>query len=113
MDIQLNKAKYFKLENDKMKIILDNYCIQKEGYIEGSIIIIPKLKGDIKLKDPKLILSLTQYEFFDYKNSSKEKEEHNKYHKIIIFNKEAKIEIENNVIKLYLKNSYKSIYTKK
>ena len=103
MDIQLNKAKYFKLENDKMKIILDNYCIQKEGYIEGSIIIIPKLKGDIKLKDPKLILSLTQYEFFDYKNSSKEKEEHNKYHKIIIFNKEAKIEIENNVINCTLK----------
>ena len=98
MDVQLNKAKYFNQENSKMSIVLDNYCVQKEGFIEGSIIIIPKLKGEIKLKEPKLILTLTQYEFFDYTNTNKEKEEHNKYHKEIIFNKEAKTEIENNVI---------------
>ena len=68
MDIQLNKAQYFDQENVKMSIILDNYCLKPEGYIEGSINIIPKLKGEIKLKEPKIILILTQYEFFDYIN---------------------------------------------
>ena len=102
MDIQLNKAQYFDQENVKMSIILDNYCLKPEGYIEGSINIIPKLKGEIKLKEPKIILTLTQYEFFDYINKEKDlstkQKEHNKQHQEIIFKKEAKLEIENNKI---------------
>ena len=102
MDIQLNKAQYFSQENVKMSIILDKYCLKPEGFIEGSINITPKLKGEIKLKEPKIILTLTQYEFFDYINKEKDlsskQKEHNKQHKEIIFKKEAKLEIENNKI---------------
>ena len=65
MDIQLNKDKYFHQENIKMSIVLDNYCIKPEGYIEGSIVLVPKLKGETKLLDTKMILTLTQYEYFD------------------------------------------------
>ena len=107
MDIQLNKQKYFHQENVKMSIVLDNYCIKPEGYIEGSIILTPILKGDIKLKEPKILLTLIQYEFFDYINKEKElsnkQKENNKQHKEIIFNKEAKIEIENNILSCTLK----------
>ena len=106
MDIQLNKIKFFHQENVKMSIILDNYCIKPESYIEGFIILTPILKGNIKLKDPKIFLTLTQYEFFDYINKEKESSkqiENKKQHKEIIFNKEAKIEIENNTISCTLK----------
>ena len=106
MDIQLNKIKFFHQENVKMSIILDNYCIKPDSYIEGFIILTPILKGDIKLKDPKIFLTLTQYEFFDYINKEKESSkqiENNKQYKEIIFNKEAKIEIENNTISCTLK----------
>ena len=68
MDIQLNKDKYFHKKNIKMSIVLDNYCIKPEGYIEGSIILVPKLKGETKLLVTKMILTLTQYEYFDYMN---------------------------------------------
>ena len=107
MENQLNKQKYFHQENVKMSIVLDNYCIKPEGYIEGSIILTPILKGDIKLKEPKILLTLIQYEFFDYINKEKElsnkQKENNKQHKEIIFNKEAKIEIENNILSCTLK----------
>ena len=102
MDIPLTKEKYFQQENVKISIVLDNYCIKPEGYIEGSIMLIPIIKGQIKLKDTKIILTLTQYEFFDYFKSEKEssniQKHHNQQHKEIIFNKEAKFEIENNTI---------------
>ena len=108
MDLQLDKTKFFNEVNVKMSIVLDNYCIKPEGHIEGSIILTPKFKGDnIILKDSKIVLTLTQYEFFDYSNSEKDAQnkqnEHNKKHKEIIFNKEAKIEIENNKISCTLK----------
>ena len=104
MDIEIKKDKFFNQNNVKMNIVLDNYCIKPEGYLEGFIILTPKIKGDIKIKDTKIILTLTQYEFFDYKNNEKapNKKENNK-HKEIIFNKEAKLEIENNTISCTLK----------
>lgn len=97
MDIPIKTEKFFHQENIKISIVLDNYCIKPEGYIEGSIMLKPILKEKIALKDAKIILSLTQYEFCDYK-SEKESSKHNQQHKEIIFNKEAKIEIENNTI---------------
>ena len=97
MNIPIKTEKYFHHENIKMSIVLDNYCIKPEGFIEGSIILTPILKDNTTLKDPKIILTLTQYEYFDYSNE-KESAKHNQQHKEIIFNKEAKIEIENNTI---------------
>ena len=106
MDIQLDKTKYFNQDNVKMSIVLDHYCVKPGGYIEGAIILTPKLK-EIILNDSKIVLTLTQYEFFDYCNNEKDlsnkQNEHNKKHKEIIFNKEAKIEIENNKISCTLK----------
>ena len=106
MDIQLGKTKYFNQDNVKMSIVLDHYCVKPGGYIEGAIILTPKLK-EIILNDSKIVLTLTQYEFFDYCNNEKDlsnkQNEHNKKHKEIIFNKEAKIEIENNKISCTLK----------
>ena len=98
MDIELKKEKYFIQDNVKMSINLEKYCINPEGYIEGSITLIPKIKGDIKIKDPTIILTLTQYEFLDYKKEKDLNKKENTKHKEIIFNKEAKIEIENNTI---------------
>ena len=98
MDIELKKEKFFNPDNVKMSINLDKYCINPEGYIEGSLTLIPKIKGDIKIKDPKIILTLTQYEFLDYKKEKDLNKKENTKHKEIIFNKEAKIEIENNTI---------------
>ena len=54
-----------------------------------------------------MILTLTQYEYFDYikkeKESTNKLKDSNKHHKEIIFNKEEKIEIENNIISCTLK----------
>lgn len=102
MDLQLKKEKFFHQENVKISIVLDNYCIKPEGFLEGSIILVPKLKENIKLLNTKLLLALTQYEFFEYINSEKEPsnkpKEKSQQHKEVIFNKEAQIEIENNTI---------------
>ena len=102
MDLQLKKEKFFHQENVKISIVLDNYCIKPEGYIEGFIVLVPKLKENIKLLNTKLLLTLTQYEFFEYINIEKETsnkpKEKSQQHKEVIFNKEAKIEIENNTI---------------
>ena len=103
MDIKLKKEDYFNQENIKVSIELDNYILKPEGYIEGNIILTPKLKSDFKLSNTKIILTLIQYEFFEHLNKES-KENNNKtlksneQHKEIIFNKESKIELENDRI---------------
>ena len=107
MDINLKKEKYFQHENIKIAIELDDYCLEKEGFIEGFIYLIPVFKGEIKLPNPKLMLSLIQYEFFE--QISEEKRNANKelkssqQHKEIIFEKETIIELDNNILSSKLK----------
>ena len=107
MDINLKKEKYFKHENIKISIELDNYCLEKEGFIEGSIYLIPVFKGEIKLSNPKLQLTLTQYEFFEQiseeKRNSNKEQINAQQHKEIIFDKETTIELENNILSSKLK----------
>ena len=107
MDINLKKEKYFKHENIKISIELDNYCLEKEGFIEGSIYLIPVFKGEIKLSNPKLQLILTQYEFFEQiseeKRNSNKEQINEQQHKEIIFDKETTIELENNILSSKLK----------
>ena len=102
MDINLKREKFFNHENIKISIELDNYCLEKEGFLEGFINLVPIFKGDIKLSDPKLQLILTQYEFFEQiseeKRLSNKELKNNQQHKEIIFDKESKIELENNII---------------
>ena len=102
MDINLKKEKYFNHENIKISIELEDYCLEKEGFIEGFIILIPILKGEIKLENPKLIFTLTQFEFFEHikeeKDPTNKEIKSNQQHKEIIFEKESKVEIENNII---------------
>ena len=107
MDINLKKEKYFNHDNIKISIELDNYCLESEGFIEGFIILVPVFKGEIKLSNPKLILTLTQYEFFEHiseeKRQNSKEIKTNEQHKEIIFEKETNIEIENNKISSKLK----------
>ena len=102
MNINLKKEEYFKQENVKISIELDNYNLKKEGFIEGYINLVPKLKGEFKLTNTKIILILTQFEFFEHINKEKlstNKEiKPNEQHKEIIFNKESKIELNNDMI---------------
>mgnify|MGYP006873131338 CR=1 FL=1 len=102
MDINLKREKFFNHENIKISIELDNYCLEKEGFLEGFINLVPIFKGEIKLSDPKLQLILTQYEFFEQiseeKRLSNKELKNNQQHKEIIFDKESKIELENNII---------------
>jgi len=102
MDINLKKEKYFNHENIKISIELDDYNLEKEGFIEGFIILIPIFKGQIKLSNPKLTLILTQIEFFDNINEEKRslsKEiKNNQQHINVIFEKETNIELENDSI---------------
>ena len=102
MDINLKREKFCNHENIKISIELDNYYLEKEGFLEGFINLVPIFKGDIKLSDPKLQLILTQYEFFEQiseeKRLSNKELKNNQQHKEIIFDKESKIELENNII---------------
>ena len=102
MDLNLKKEKYYNHENIKISIELDNYCLENEGFIEGFINLIPIFKGEIKLTNPKLLLSLTQFEFFEQINEEKRQLSKeikiNQQHKEVIFDKETKIELENNSI---------------
>ena len=102
MDLNLKKEKYYNHENIKISIELDNYCLEYEGFIEGYINLIPIFKGEIKLTNPKLLLTLTQVEFFEQigeeKRQLNKEIKINQQHKEIIFDKETKIELENNSI---------------
>jgi len=102
MDLNLKKEKYYNHENIKISIELDNYCLENEGFIEGFINLIPIFKGEIKLTNPKLLLSLTQFEFFEQINEEKRQLSKeikiNQQHKEVIFDKETKIELDNNSI---------------
>ena len=107
MDINLKKEKFFAQENIKLSIELDDYCLENEGFIEGFIVLVPVFKGEIKLSNPKLMLTLTQIEFFEYiseeKRQANQEIKKNEQHKEIIFDKETNIEIENNKISTKLK----------
>ena len=107
MNLIFEKEKYFHHENITIKINIDNICVKPQGYIEGSIIIKPLLKVSIKLKDTKIIFTLTQIEFFDYSSqdlSSQIKPQDIKnQHMEIIFNKETNLDFENNTISSVVK----------
>ena len=107
MDINLKKEKYFNHENIKISIELDDYCLESEGFIEGFIVLVPIFKGEIKLSNPKLMLTLTQYEFFEHVSEEKRQAnkdiKNNQQHKEIIFEKETNLEIENYKITTKLK----------
>ena len=107
MELNLKKEKYFNHENIKISIELENYCLESEGFIEGFINLIPLLKGETKLKNPKLLLTLTQIEFFEQINEEKrlsnQEIKKNQQHKEVLFDKETDIELENNIISTKVK----------
>ena len=92
MGCKIDTSKYFNQENVSISIVLDNYCIKPENCIEGNIYISPKITSAIKIENPKLIFTLTQFEFYEHQNKENYEgkvNENAQQHKEIIFKKEA------------------------
>lgn len=107
MGCKINTSKYINQENLTISIVLDNYCIKPENYIEGNIYISPKITSAIKIQNPKLIFTLTQFEFYEHQNKENYEgkiNENAQQHKEIIFTKEASFSLkESNTISKCIK----------